>query len=134
MRTFALRPSIIVSVVFSLVLTSGVSAATVTSVSGGVSLNRGSGFTRISSGTSASPGDLVMAGPSGHAVIVYADGCREKVEPGSVVTVADFASPCKTGYFTDDGLLLGAAVVIGGGVGIYFATQGHDHDHPASPN
>lgn len=134
MRRFALGPSIIASVVCSLVLTSAVSAATVTSVSGGVSLNRGSGFTRISSGTSASPGDLVMAGPSGYAVIVYADGCREKVEPGSVVTVADLASPCKTGSFTPDAVLLGAAVVAGAGVGIYFATQGHDHHHPASPD
>ena len=132
MFQFSFRRSIFVSVGFSLVLTSAVSAATVTSVRGGVSINRGSGFSRISSGTSASPGDSVMAGSTGRAIIVYDDGCREKVEPGSVVTVA-LIPPCGLAYVPQDHLLLGAAVVAGGiGAGIYFATRGHDHDQ-ASP-
>jgi hypothetical protein len=134
MLKFSLRPSIFVFVVCSLVLTSGVSAATVTSVSGKVSINRGSGFAQISSGTSASAGNLVMAGPSGHAVIIYDNGCREEVEPGSVVTVAE-TPPCgtaaNTAGLTTTELVLGA-VVVAGGVGAAIALSGNGH-HPASP-
>jgi hypothetical protein len=137
MRSVYLRPCVCISVAFSFVLASAASAATVTSVSGKVSINRGSGFAQISSGTSVKPGDTVMAGPSGQAEIVYDNGCRQKVEPGSVVVVAESPvgggglkdSPrCQTAEVPRDHLLLAAAVAGGIGAGIYFATQG-----PASP-
>jgi hypothetical protein len=143
MLEFSLRPSIFVSVVCSLVLTSEVSAATVTSVGGTVSINGGNGFARISGGTSAKPGDLVMAGLSGRAEIAYDDGCRVKVEPGTVVTVAE-TPPCNTpsqenGWVTQTTeqksnmlpYVLGAAA-IGGGVGIALALGGGSNK-PSSP-
>jgi hypothetical protein len=94
MRRFRGHPCVSISVAFCFVLTSPVSAATVTVVSGKISLNRGDGFAQISQGTAAKPGDLVMAGVSGRAEIVYDDGCRQKVEPGSVIAVAA-TSPCQ---------------------------------------
>jgi hypothetical protein len=71
-----------------------------------------------------------MAGPSGAAEIVYNDGCREKVDAGSVVRVAE-TSPCKTGPVSTN-YIIGAAVVAGG-VAAAIALSDDDHDLPASP-
>jgi hypothetical protein len=95
MRSVSLLPRVGVAVALCFVLTSGASAATVTAVSGKVSINRGDGFVQISNGTSVKPGDRVMVGLAGMAEIVYENGCRQKVEPGSLITVADSLS-CKT--------------------------------------
>jgi hypothetical protein len=147
MRCVSSRLRVCVSVFACLVLSAEVSAATVTSLSGHVSINRGSGFTRLSTDTSAKPGNRIMVGPSGSAEIVYDDGCRENVNPGSVVTVAQ-TSPCQrananvhSGSLKDgpapqaavsyDHLLLGAAVVAGG-VGAAIYLSGNDNN-PASP-
>jgi hypothetical protein len=94
MRSVRLRPRVVVAVAFCIGLTSSVSAATVTDVSGKVSINRGDGFVQISSITAAKPGDRVMAGFGGTAEIVYDNGCRQKVEPGSLITVAP-TPPCE---------------------------------------
>jgi hypothetical protein len=102
MRSVRSRCCVLVAIAFSFALTSAVSAATVTTVSGKVSINRGDGFVQISSGTAAKPGDRVMAGLAGMAEIVYDDGCRQKVEPGSVVAVAQ-TPPCKTVTASQDG-------------------------------
>ena len=52
-----------------------------------VSINRGEGFKPVTTPTSVSSGDRVMAGPGGHGKIVYADGCVVDVYPGNVLTV-----------------------------------------------
>jgi len=91
-----------VAVAFCFVLTSAVSAATVTAVTGKVSINRGDGFAQISSTTSAKPGDRVMAGFGGTADIVYDNGCRQKVEPGSLITVVG-TPPCEKPTVSQDG-------------------------------
>ena len=91
-----------VAVAFCFVLTSAVSAATVTAVTGKVSINRGDGFAQISSATSAKPGDRVMAGFGGTAEIVYDNGCRQKVESGSLITVVE-TPPCEKPTVSQDG-------------------------------
>ncbi len=57
MRSVSLRPRVGVAVAFCFVLTSSASAATVTAVTGKVSINRGDGFVQISNRTSVKPGD-----------------------------------------------------------------------------
>jgi hypothetical protein len=91
-----------VAVAFCFVLTSAVSAATVIAVTGKVSINRGDGFAQISSATSAKPGDRVMAGFGGTAEIVYDNGCRQQVEPGSLITVVE-TPPCEKPAVSQDG-------------------------------
>jgi hypothetical protein len=136
MRGVRLRLSVLVSVAICIALTSAASAATVTVLSGKVSINRGDGFSQVSSTTSAKPGDLVMAGMAGTGEIIYDNGCRQPVQPGSVVTVAA-SPPCKTpaqenGWVTQTTeeqkpnmlpYVLGAAA-IGGGVVAVVALSG----------
>jgi hypothetical protein len=117
------------SIVCCFALSSEASATTVTSISGKVSINRGNGFSRISTDTSAKGGDRVMAGPSGSAEIVYDDGCRVKVEPGAVVTIAATSS-CKAEFVPHD-MILGAAVVAGGVAGAIILST--NDNKPASP-
>jgi hypothetical protein len=128
---FVMRRARFYALIFSsfacqILLMSWASAATITAISGKVSLNRGNGFRQITVDASASPGDLVMAGPSASAIIVYDDGCRQTVGPGSVVPVAQSTGGRDGGSVKDahyecptaiprDHLLLGAAV-IGGGI------------------
>lgn len=91
-------------------------AATVTVLSGPVSLNKGNGFKSVGSSASAAGGDIVMAGASGQAEITYEDGCKQTVNSGETVSVAD-VSPCQLGGLADPmttlvvGGLAAAAVV-----------------------
>jgi hypothetical protein len=62
--------------------------ATVQPVKAHVSINRGHGYKEVAASTEVFPGDQVMAGPGGHAKIVYAEGCVVDVYPGAVVGVA----------------------------------------------
>ena len=130
MRSVRLSSAIICAVASVLALSLPASAASVTKIRGPVSINHGGGFIPISGGVTASPGDAVMAGPSGAAEIVYNDGCREKVDAGSVVRVAE-TSPCNTGSVPTN-FIIGAAVVAGG-VGAAIALSDDHDDHPASP-
>jgi hypothetical protein len=110
-------------------------AATVTSVKGDVSVNRGSGFQRVEGSVQANAGDFVMAGPGGSGQIVYADGCSIPVNPGSVITIAT-DSPCGANAQTtnsNDYLFAGAMVVTGGvAVGVALANR-NKNNPPASP-
>ncbi len=64
-------------------------AATLQPTAGNVLVNRGNGFKSAGVGQSqVQPGDMVMASGGGSAQIIYNDGCKVGVEPGSVVTVA----------------------------------------------
>lgn len=69
------------------------SAATIQSVEGQASINSGTGFKKVKSGTQANVGDRVMVSPGGSAVLMYSDGCEVKVQPDSVTTVSA-QSPC----------------------------------------
>ena len=58
------------------------------SVSGTVLVNHGNGFKPVSGTTKLGPGDTVMANPGSQAEIVFADGCRARVRPGAIVSIA----------------------------------------------
>ena len=120
------------------------SSATITSVSGTVSLNRGEGFHRITAGAEGSPGDTVMVGPGSGAEITYASQCRVKVGPRSVFIIG-VDDPCSRGCAVgslkdtpdvkcetvardpDHALLVGGLIVAGGVAVIVHVNQ------PASP-
>lgn len=102
---------------FGFFLASAAQAASVSVLSGPVSLNKGGGFRSISSSASAVGGDLVMAGAGGQAEITYDDGCKQTVNSGETVSVAE-VSPCQLGVLADpmSTLVLGgltAAAVVG---------------------
>lgn len=108
-------------------------AATVNVKSGQVFIDRGQGYLRVTGPTNGQPGDtvMVMAGSTGE--IVYADGCRQPVEVGSVVSITE-TSPCSLTNaegFADHTLIIGG-LVVAGGVGAAIALSGSDDDRPAS--
>ena len=65
----------------------------VVEISGSVMVNRGESFVPASNGVQIGQGHQVMAMEGGSAIIRFADNCDLKVEPGTVVTLAD-RSPC----------------------------------------
>lgn len=71
-------------------------SSSVAPVNGQLSINTGAGFKNIKTTTSVKAGDMIMAGPSGKAELVYDDGCLVPVEAGAVVIVSA-VSPCKAG-------------------------------------
>ncbi len=121
----------------------GAEAATVQDIVGTIQVNRGSGYQAVSGPTTANYGDLVVARPNSSAVIVYEDGCRQKVEPGRVVAVGapnqlrsggsikdeQVQRQCEQAFaIPHDHYILGA-VAVGVGVGIVVT----DKKKPASP-
>jgi hypothetical protein len=120
----------------------GASAASLTSIRGSVQINSGSGFHRVARAAQVAPGTSVMAAPGGSAEILYSDGCRIPVRPGSVEVVAP-VSPCALGQAAPqnqgntiyDALL--AAAVIGGSVTAGVLSSQHNNQNnvivPASP-
>lgn len=124
--------SLALACVLSVVAGGVVQAATVNVLSGPVSVNKGGGFKSIKSSTSAGSGDLVMAGAGGSAEIIYDEGCKQTINSGESLSVAD-ASICKAGGFGDPmtGLVvtgLVSAVVIG-----TVAAVTDNDSSPASP-
>ena len=120
------------------------STATITFVSGAVSINRGEGFHKTVAGTEGNPGDTVMVGPASSAEITYAGQCLVKVGPHSVFIIgAD--NPCSRGCAVgslkdtpevkcetvardpDHALIVGS-LVVGGGIGVIVHVN-----QPASP-
>ncbi|MEQ1718037.1 MAG: hypothetical protein ABL907_19020 [Hyphomicrobium sp.] len=112
----------------------GAEAATLSTTTGDVLVNTGSGFSRAVQGQELKPGDRVMVGRAGGgATISYDLSCLERVQIGLVVTV-QAGVPCNAPGATTTtaplgaGLapevaILGAAAAIGGGVLIYNATR-----------
>jgi hypothetical protein len=95
-------------------------AATVTSIEGPLQVNTGSGFHQVSGTAQVAPGGSVMVGPGGKGEILYSDGCRIPVTPGSVAVVAP-VSPCAQGQWSppaDDytWYYLGGAALVAGGI------------------
>jgi hypothetical protein len=114
-------------------------AATVEPVQGALSINHGQGFEPVGSPMAAKAGDSVMVSPGGAATVVYDDGCKVDIQPGSVTTIAPL-SPCASGsYAQNDDFGWGGvamAVAAGGlaGLGVYEATKSTSSSStPASP-
>jgi hypothetical protein len=134
-----------VAAVFSIV-SSTVSghAATVSQQAGAVLVNKGSGFSQITSDVELPPGAQVMVQQGGIASITYAGGCAVRV--GSGIWTVQPAPPCANGSsvldFTGrmnqqtpptstDGLpLMASSLIVAGGF-VVLGTQGSDK--PASP-
>jgi hypothetical protein len=68
---------------------------------GDLTINQRAGFKPVTSRVNAKVGDSVMVGPGGAATVVYEDGCKVNVRPGSVVNVAPL-SPCAAGSYAAD--------------------------------
>jgi hypothetical protein len=123
-------------VIASVVYATEASAATIGSVEGEVSINRGQGYSRVAPSANANVGDMVMAGPNSSAQITYPDGCTIAVKSGGVHTVGE-KSPCASGEqtstqtgLTNGQMVLGGAALAGTGAGIYFLTK---KDKASSP-
>lgn len=121
-----------------------VEAATLEGLQGVVLVDRGGGYGAVQGPTQLNPGDSVIANPGGSASVVYPDGCKVPVVPGSVVAVGS-QSPCsmETGAvenqalgglfgFNTTTLLIGGVVVAGAVAGIILLTD-DDDEKPASP-
>jgi hypothetical protein len=115
-------------------------AATIEPGQGNLSVNQGQGFQPINNRVDANVGDSVMVDPGGAATVVYSDGCKVDVQPGTVTTIAPL-SPCATGSYAQDsgvgvgGLIMGGLVLGAGGFAIYEATKSPSSNTtaPASP-
>jgi hypothetical protein len=90
-------------------------AATLVPVRGQLSVNHGQGFEQVSGATEASAGDSVMVSPDGSANVVYDDGCKIALQPGSVMTIAEL-SPCASGSYAQEPDRFGLAGAVFGGV------------------
>jgi hypothetical protein len=113
-------------------------AAVVEPQSGDLTINQGQGFKPVISGTNANVGDAVMVGPGGSATIVYEDGCKVAVRPGTVTTIAPL-SPCASGSNADNrddtwGWIIGATLFgIGTGIAAYEASKSNGTTTPVTP-
>jgi hypothetical protein len=90
-------------------------AATVEPDHGSLSINHGQGFEPVNSQMTAKVGDSVMVAPGGTAMVVYDDGCKVAVQPGSVITIAPL-SPCASGSYAQDQSQQYAAYLAAGGM------------------
>lgn len=115
----------------ALLFTSHAQAATVEVIQAKVSVNAGKGFVRVTGSAAVRPGNSVMAGPGGSAEIVYDNGCRQRVEPGSVAVVQQNPQ-CEVEAIPDDHAALTGLLVVGGVVGGVIAIHKSGHDHAAS--
>ncbi len=122
-------------------------AATVDGISGPVFVNKGRGFQTVTAATQINPGDIVMARDGGRAEVIYADGCRTRVEAGQPVSVASSGgikdggvelSPCAAdgrvagaGGIAPGALLVGG-VVVAAGIGAAVILSNND-SKPSSP-
>jgi hypothetical protein len=108
-------------------------AATVHVTGGQVFLSHGEGYRRLVGSAQARPGDRVVANPGGSGQIVYSDGCKVEVKPGTVAIVTQ-QSPCGGGATVgtggDSSLYAIGAVIVGGAVG---AAALLGKDGPSSP-
>jgi hypothetical protein len=104
-------------------------SATVQTINGTLSLNRGDGYVEVISWADAVSGNQVMANPGSSGKIIYADGCTIEVKPGEVYTVAD-SSPCSSGVVRRPvNYVIGGLVIAGGTVAIIALTNNGDSDN-----
>jgi len=120
----------------AMLFTSPTWAATLEPGQGNLFVSQGQGFQQVNSRIDTNVGDSVMVGPGGSATIVYDDGCKVDIQPGSVTTIAPL-SPCASGsnaqnYDLVTTLVFGA-VVVGVGVGVGIVASQTASATPASP-
>ena len=84
-----------------LILAAPALGASVQSIQGEISINRGDGFRAVTAPIQTRAGDLVRASRGSRAKVVYKDGCVVEVKGGTVVRVGT-KSPCKTPYNLKD--------------------------------
>jgi hypothetical protein len=112
--------------------------ATVQTMQGQVTINRGNGYEEVVSWADGHAGDKVMAGPGGYGKIIYSNGCVVNVRPGAVVAVQD-EPPCRDGaVIAGHPYLIAGAMAAGVVAGIVSLSGGNDnnnnkHSKPASP-
>ncbi len=73
-------------------------STTVQPLQGTLSINHGKGFLPVKARVAVTSGDRVMVSPRGSAMVVYADGCKVDVKPGTVMAIAPL-SPCASGSY-----------------------------------
>lgn len=119
------------------------SATTLTTVNGRVLVNPGSGYVPGASQTQLKSGDQVFATNGASAIIVYDNGCIQRVDAGKVVTVLSnpqcptTAESAFNGPDIGTGLVVGG-IVVGAGVAAAVALTGNgsssgSSSKPASP-
>lgn len=111
-------------------------AATVQPIQGTLYVGHGQGWQPTTVPVEANVGDTVMVAPGGVATIVYPDGCRFGVQPGTVATITS-SSPCVNQFAPTDAVALdntpnnyalefGGAALLGAaglGTGLYAMSQ-----------
>jgi hypothetical protein len=117
-----------------LALLGSASAATLEGVTGKVLVNNGSGYKGTSTGAFVQTGDRVLAETGGAAVIVYDNGCKVRLRPGTIVTVKENpachgAAEIEAG--DDIGFVIAGGAIVGGVVtGIVLLSE---NKHSVSP-
>jgi len=117
-------------------------AASLTSIEGGVQVNRGGGYRKATGNVDVGAGDQVMIEAGGRATLVFGNGCQVPVNPGSVYVVPAEA-PCAAEPTTetaqsDFGLtpeqlaLGGAAVGVGAVVAVVASSNSSSSSSPGS--
>ena len=119
---------IIFGVAGFMVLASGsiTMAATLQPLQGVIKLNGGV----VQGAHTVKGGDIVTAGATGSATIVYADGCTLKVDPGTTVQVPA-ESTCN--FAATDFLIGGGVLAAAVGGAIILTQDDDDKQTPASP-
>jgi len=90
-------------------------AATVSNVSGGVSVSNGSGFTPLANGATVSAGQRIMVPASGAAQVSFGVGCTVSLPAGQTFTVPA-ESPCVATGGLDPAYVTAGLVLVGGAV------------------
>jgi hypothetical protein len=67
-------------------------AGTVASASGGVQIQRGAAVMAAKPGTPVNPGDRIVSGVEGVAVIILSDGSQLELQPSTAITIDQFTS------------------------------------------
>lgn len=131
--------SLVSAFCWAMLLSSSTWAATIQPGQGSLTINQGQGFQPVNSRVDANVGDSVMVAPGGAATVVYDDGCKVDVQPGSVTTVAPI-SPCASGSYAANNdpdwgaIAMGVGVLGLVGAGIYAASHNPStNGTPASP-
>ncbi len=119
--------------VAAMLASSAAQAASITSMSGVVSVNPGgSGYVTVSGPGPLNPGDLVMVA-GGIVQISYSCGKTVTVEPGTVYTVGDDAEICAAATKGRGwGLALGVAAAVGVGA-LIFSNSGSSGSKKSGP-
>jgi uncharacterized protein (DUF1786 family) len=120
-------------------------AATLDNVSGRVLVNTGNGYAAAQTNTALKTGDQVFATKDSAALVIYDNGCRQRVEAGEVITVQE-APECVVTENSFNGSLAGTGIVAGltpgaiaGGVAVAAGVTGatiliiRQRNSPASP-